>query len=206
LLFNKRKWKSKMNYRQQIAYKLKFGFTYKMPKTVMHRLTLLLACFLLFSVQSKAQLDETDTGSIIKASYIYNFAKLVVWTESKTDPELTICILRDSHLYKQLVKRYAGKKIGNQTVEVKLLLEENDFDGMHILFVPRKQKDHLGKIAGKLAGKNTLLISESDGALAKGSVINFITVNNNLKFEISEENGAAHKLIIGSTLVSLAEK
>jgi len=172
----------------------------------MRKFTLLIAGILLFSVQTKAQLDETDTGSIIKASYIYNFAKLVDWTESKTDPQLTICILGDANLYKQLVKRYAGKKIGDQTVEVKLLLEENEFDGIHILFVPRKQKALLSGISGKLDGKNTLLISEIDGALTQGSVINFITVNNNLKFEINEANATTHNLIIGSTLKSLAEK
>lgn len=191
---------------QQIAYKLKFGFTTNMCKSVRNKFTLIIAGLLLFTVQANAQLDETDTGSIIKASYIYNFAKLVDWTESKSDPELKVCILGDSNLYKQLVKRYAGKKIGDQTVQVKLILEENDFNDIHILFVPRNKEDLLAAIAGKLEGKNTLLISENDGSLDKGAVINFITVNNNLKFEINEANAAAHKLIIGSTLKSLAEK
>jgi len=164
--------------KQQIAYKLKFGFTTIMCKSVRNKFT----------------------------SYIYNFAKLVDWTESKSDPELKVCILGDSNLYKQLVKRYAGKKIGNQTVQVKLILEENDFDGIHILFVSRKKKDLIDLIAKKLIGKNTLLISENDGSLDKGAVINFITVNNNLKFEINETNATSHNLIIGSTLKSLAKK
>ncbi len=184
---------------------LKFGLPYKRPKKTMRKLILIFAGILLFSVQTNAQLDETDTGSIIKASYIYNFAKLVEWTETSSAPELKIDILGDVNLYKQLVKRYAGKKIGNQTVEVKLIMEISDAEGIHILFVSRKHASLLPTISKKLQGKNTLLITEIEDALTKGSVINFISVNNNLKFEINETNASAHNLIIGSTLKSLAE-
>ena len=194
-----------MNCELENAYNLKFGLPYKRPKKTMRKLILIFAGILLFSVQTKAQLDEIDTGSIIKASYIYNFAKLIEWTETKSTPELKIDILGDVNLYKQLVKRYAGKKIGNQTVEVKLIMEISDAQGIHILFVSRKHANLLSDISKKLQGKNTLLITEMDGALTKGSTINFIAVNNNLKFEINETNATAHNLIIGSTLKSLAE-
>lgn len=168
------------------------------------KFTLLLAAVLAFCVQPSAQLDETDTGSIIKASYIYNFAKLVDWTETKSDPQLVVSVLGDSNLYKQLVKRYAGKQIGNQTVEIKMIAEVSGTTKAHILFVPRKKKDVLGTICSHMAGKNTLVISETPDGLSEGAVINFVTVSNNLKFEINESNAASQKLVIGNTLKSLA--
>ena len=62
----------------------------------------------------------------------------------------------------------------------------------------------LPQITEKLAGKNVLLITESERALKKGSMINFILVEGKIKFEIAEETMKGQKFKISDELRRLA--
>jgi len=150
------------------------------------------------------QLVEKDTGSMIKASYIYNFGKLVSWPESQSKGNFTIGILGDPSLYQQLITKYSGKKYGSQAIEIVQMVNAEKLGKPQILFVSRKNNEQLEAISKELAKSSTLLISEFEKGLEKGATLNFVVVDNQVKFEISEPNAAAHKLTVGSTLKSLA--
>lgn len=153
---------------------------------------------------NEPQLVEKDTGAMIKASYIYNFAKLVGWPESRKKGNFSIGVLGDASLYQQLITKYSGKQIAGQPIEIMQMADPENLSKPHILFVSRKHNDQLDVISKQLARTNTMVITESDKGLAQGASLNFVVVENVLKFEISEANAAAHKLIIGTTLKSLA--
>lgn len=155
---------------------------------------------------SGAQLRNENTPAIIKASFIYNFAKLVDWPSKKSSGNFTIGILGDSDLYKQIVEKYSGKQIGSQSIEVVQLLSPDQMPSLHMLFISRASADVTARISGKLAKDHTMIITEDDGGLASGATLNFVVVDNQQKFEISETNAAAQQLTIGMTLKSLAHK
>ncbi|NND94447.1 MAG: YfiR family protein [Flavobacteriales bacterium] len=173
----------------------------------MKRLLLLFAIpFLFGSWSDKLQLQEKNTPAIIKASYVYNFAKLVGWPDNKSKGNFTIGILGDPDLYKQIVEKYSGKKIGNQAIEIVQLLGVEQLPEMHILFISRKLNDKTAQIAANINKDNTMIITESGDGLRNGATLNFVVVDSQQKFEISETNAEKHGLTIGSTLKSLAHK
>ena len=49
----------------------------------------------------------------------------------------------------------------------------------------------------KLGGKNSLIITESEGAINDGSIINFVIRDDKLKFELSQKNADVFAKIIG---------
>jgi len=56
----------------------------------------------------------------------------------------------------------------------------------------------------KLAGNNTLIVTESEGSLDKGSAINFVSVDGIMKFEISREGLKRNNLMTSSVLERMA--
>jgi hypothetical protein len=162
--------------------------------------------FLLMSISDPREADK-DTTAIVQASYIYNIAKLVEWKDPslKTGPFI-ISVLGSSNLYQELVKKYSAKSIGKQAIEVRKLARSAEIDKCHILFVGQSELSLLPAILKGIEKQSTLLITEYPDALEDGSIVNFVRVNNTVKYEISVVNARKHKLEVGSTLVQLAYK
>lgn len=162
---------------------------------------------LLFGMSSATDPREADkdTTAIVQASYIYNIAKLVEWKEAslKNGPFI-ISVLGSSNLYQELVKKYAEKSIGKQPIEVRKLPKSAEIEQCHILFVAQSELGLLPAIYKSLDKRSTLIITEYPDAMEDGSVVNFVRVDNTVKYEISLVNARKHKLEVGSTLVQLA--
>ncbi len=79
-----------------------------------------------------------------------------------------------------------------------------DLSACQMVFVSEGQSANLSTISGKLQGKPILLVSESPGAAKKGSGINFIIVDDKMKFELNK--GAVEKqgLKVSGDLTKLA--
>jgi len=177
------------------------------PRTLAARtVAVVMLPFLLMSISDPREADK-DTTAIVQASYIYNIAKLVEWKDPslKTGPFI-ISVLGSSNLYQELVKKYSAKSIGKQAIEVRKLAHSAEIDKCHILFVGQSELSLLPAILKGIDKQSTLLITEYPDALEDGSIVNFVRVNNTVKYEISVVNARKHKLEVGSTLVQLAYK
>ena len=74
----------------------------------------------------------------------------------------------------------------------------------HILFVGQSDLNLLPEIYKKLNGRPVMIVTEYPDALEDGSVVNFVKVDNTLKYELSVSNAHKHKLEVGGTLKQLA--
>ena len=74
----------------------------------------------------------------------------------------------------------------------------------HILFVSASEHAHLPQILTALKNKSTLTISEIEGFLTLGGMINFLTVDNKIRFEIHQTAAERAGLKLSSKLLSLA--
>jgi hypothetical protein len=148
---------------------------------------------------------EKDTVAIVQASYIYNIAKLVDWKDAALkDGNFKIGVIGSTNLYQELIKKYAAKSIGKQPIEVLKLPRSADVETCHILFVGQADLELMPALYKRFKGLPTLLVTEYQGALEDGSVVNFVRVKNTLKYEISLVNAEQHKLEVGTTLINLA--
>ncbi len=162
--------------------------------------------------QQVPQMDEKDTAAMVKASYLYNFAKLIDWPDDETvandykTGNFIISVMGSSNLHKELVKKYNSKQIGSQQIEIRKLSRTLNISKCHLLYVGEEAIDMLPEIAAALSDKPTMIITDSDGALEKGSALNFEFVNGQWRYILKLENATNKNLFIGSTLKSLALK
>jgi len=156
--------------------------------------------------QQSPKMKNTDTNAILKASYIYNFAKMIDWPEAEKSGNFIIGVYGNSSVYKELIKKYASKNIGNQQIEIKKLSDTPSVGKIHLLYISKDKSSDISALVSSVTKEAVLVVTENTGALGKGSIINFVIVNNNLKFELNIETASEHKLIVGSRLKDLAYK
>lgn len=148
-----------------------------------------------------------DTQSSSKALFIFNFATLIDWPEVYRKGDFIIGTLAGTNgVYDQLTVKTSGKSIGSQSIVVKKFASRTDIDKAHILFVGEDKSDQIGAITAQLKSKSTLIVTEKEGYLNKGAVINFVLDGTKQSFEISKSNAKKNNLIIASRLMSLAYK
>jgi hypothetical protein len=148
---------------------------------------------------------EKDTTAILQASYLYNIAKLTEWKDPKMRTgNFVIGIIGGGNLHQELIKKYSTKTVGNQQIQIVKLLGMPTDQRCHMLYVGPSALNLLPEIYKKLSSEPTLIVTEYPDALEDGAVVNFVRVENSLKYELSVPNARKHRLEMGVTLQNLA--
>jgi YfiR/HmsC-like len=158
------------------------------------------------SVVALSMQTERDVNSNLKARYIFNFANMIEWPSALGKGNFNIGLFGESaNLYSELSK-YNSKAVGSQSIKVNQYTDAATVVPCHILFITKEQSDKTAAMVKKFKSKGTLIITEKEGSLKEGSIINFVIRNNRQSYELSKTNAGKHKLIIGKQLTELAAK
>lgn len=141
----------------------------------------------------------------VKAAFLYKFAAYVTWPQpAAPDAPFTIGVMGDDILAAELGRVVHGRTVEGRTVAVRPMTTTDSLGGLHMLFVGRSRTQRLEAVAAAARERSILTVSEAEGALAMGSVINFVLSSGKVRFEISL--GAARKsgLSLSSRLLGVA--
>lgn len=147
-----------------------------------------------------------DVNLRVKAVYVYKFAQYVDWPKSFKTGDFIIGVFGDDKLYNEMQTSYSNKMIGNQTIKIKKYDAVADVEQCHILFVAEKNSDKVAEMVKKYKSKSTLIVTEKEGKMKDGAIINFIMKDGKLKYEVSKTNATKHNLTVGQSLTSIADK
>ena len=167
---------------------------------------LLLLGLLLTPVISRAQPAQPSEHQI-KAAFIFNFAKFVEWpvaafTNAATP--MVVGVLGENPFGPDLEAAIRNKFINQHPLEVNTFVEPAAATNCHILFISRSEKKRLPEILQALSSLGVLTVSEMDGFIEAGGMINFVKDNNKMRFQINEPAAKKSGFKISSKLLSLA--
>ena len=156
-------------------------------------------------------LDSSDSSEyLIKAGFIYNFAKLVEWPTisfAQPDSPIVIGILGEDPFGATLDRIVADKKINGRGFAVKRVKWSRDFKDLrdcNILFVSSSEKEHIESVIDAMKGLPILTIGDAPGFAKRGGIINFMLEDNKVRFEVNVEAAKHADLTISSRLLTLA--
>ena len=162
---------------------------------------------LLTSVDYSAQQDPSSAAKALKTKmksmYIYQVAKNVYWPKAYTTGDFTIGIYGSEELFNFLNTSFKDKSLGQQKIKFTLYKSSSEINDCHLLFISKDQNSVISKLKNTLNAK-TFLVTEGDNLASTGSMINFIYVQNRLKFEINKSQAEKKDFTIGQTLTKLA--
>lgn len=147
--------------------------------------------------------SQTEVGKV-QAYFIYNFSRLIKWPASYAQGDFVIGVLGNSNIYQNLVELTSNKKVGMQTMVVKRFTSPGEITDCHMLFISADNSTKINEINGRLINKHTLIISESDGLIDSGSAIDFLIVDNKLRFKMNIGNAEKYDLAVSKSLQDMA--
>lgn len=167
----------------------------KMKKRRMLIFTVLLIC--VSSVSVKAQNEK------FKALFLYNFIKNIEWPSAYQQGDLTIGVLGNNPIAKELETIASTQKAGSQSMKVVVFSSAENVSNCHLLYVSPNKSSQIPQLITKLGSNSTLIVSDSKGAIQQGSAINFILDGDKLKFEICKQHIEQKGLKVSISLLNL---
>lgn len=141
-----------------------------------------------------------------KSVFTLNFIRYIGWPDATKEGDFVIGVIRNKEVADWLKNQSKGKKFGFQNVVIKEFKSADEVTNCQVVFVSSSinMSKHASTIVDKCGGKNTLIISEKEGATNYGSMINFVVRDDKLKFELHKANASKFGLQISSKLEGMA--
>jgi len=155
--------------------------------------------------------DSSDSSEyLIKAGFIYNFAKFVEWPTTafaQPDSPIVIGILGIDPFGPLIDRIVENKKIGARGFVVKRLKWGGDLKDLKeckILFVGASERAHIDELMQIVKTLPILTVGETPGFAERGGVIRFVLEDDRVRFEINVDAAHEADLTISSRLLTLA--
>jgi hypothetical protein len=137
----------------------------------------------------------------VKAMFIYNFLKYIEWPIESSTGNIKICVIGAEDIAGELEVLAAKKKFNNRSIDV---TEFNNKDRFHIIVLANNKQDYLNTISKLEHLKNTLIITNEWKSVGKSAAINFLRIDQKVRFDLNITAAKAAQLHISDQLTSLA--
>ncbi len=143
---------------------------------------------------------------VLKANYLHKFTPFTQWPASafaRPGAPFRLCIGGHDPMGEVIDRLAHGKRVGDRPMVVVRLATVTRDPDCHVLFLGVSRTQTTQEMLALVAGKPVLTVAD-EGLDAPGSVIQFVTVGDRLRFEIRPEAAQAQGLGLSSKLQALS--
>jgi hypothetical protein len=145
----------------------------------------------------------------IKATFLCKFGNFVEWPAAPAADGATpfgIGVVGPDAVIDEMVSAARGQTVHGRPIVVRRLRRGEPLDGLGIVFVTRSQGARLAETLAEARGQPILTVTESEQGTAVGSMVNFVVVNDKVKFDIALPPAELSRLKISSRLLAVARQ
>jgi hypothetical protein len=157
--------------------------------------------------QTSALHPAGTSAAAIKAAFLLKFLNYVEWPASSfgsDDAPYVIGALGDDGVAAELQRQAAGHIFNGRQVSVRRIGAELPA-GVQVLFIgAHTDRARMAALLRDWGRVPVLLVTDADGALDQGSMINFRVVDDRVRFEVALEPVRRASLQLNSRLLSVA--
>jgi hypothetical protein len=153
--------------------------------------------------------DAVSLEQRVKAAFLYQFAGYVEWPAqsfAQPDTPITIAVMSAEPLAAELKQLSSGRTVGGRAVAVRQVRPGEPLAGIHVLFIGGAEHARLGQLVQAARPRPVLTVTEADGALNQGAMINFIIVDRRVRFEVALDSVEKGGLRLSSRLLAVAQQ
>jgi hypothetical protein len=168
-------------------------------------LMLLAAAWAMSPAARVAGAAESYSEDAVKAAFLYRFTGYVDWpAQAAADPQFTIAVLDADGVAAELGRLLQNRQIQNRPAQVRPIKNLRELDGAQMLYIGGSHRDDLRRLIGSVAGRPVLVVTNADGGLDAGSSVNFLLIDQRVRFEISLDAAQGSGLRVASELLAVA--
>ena len=160
----------------------------------------------LFLVPSLHAQKSKPTDYQVKAVYLINFARFVEWPEKPGTQQdsFTICVLGPDPFGRTLDTVLAGEKIGGRSAVAKRVSTPQDSVDCRILFVSSAEMGSVNRMLEAANKQGALTVSDMPHFTNRGGMIQFVTDDKRVRFEVNLTAAQRAGLTLSSELLKVA--
>lgn len=165
-------------------------------------------CLIVTCGAAIAQGDE-QAEYRVKAAFLYKFGEYIQWPEdsfANAKSPITVGVLGADKLADELVRTVGGRTLGGRDVAVRKLRAGDPVADLQLLFVGRAGVERVADVLSALKGRAVVTVTESERAFSLGSMINFVVVDDKVRFDIALRPVEESNVKISSRLLGVARK
>jgi hypothetical protein len=152
--------------------------------------------------------SAADTSEYrIKAAFVCKFASYVEWPSrsfaSPRDP-VVIGVIATDAVVQELVRTANSLSVDGRPLVVRKLTQADPVGDAHLVYITQSGNEHLAEVLAALKGRPVLAVTESNRGTALGSMINFVVVDDKVRFDVSPQSAEASQLKISARLLGVA--
>lgn len=158
------------------------------------------------SAAAAAAADMTSIAYRVKAGYLFNFLKFAEWppTVLPANAPLRIDIAGDEPTYRLVADELEGKVVNDRPIVVHRSNGDERATPPHLLFITRSADPSAVQRASRLAAAPVLTVGESPDFARRHGILNFVLVDDAVRFEINLAAAEKAGLRISSRISKLA--
>jgi hypothetical protein len=181
---------------------------YRLPHALL-RLACLVSLMTLaaWSTCRAAADDAAELEHQVKAAFLYKFAGYVDWPADRfQDPAspIVIAVMGDDAIAAELRDLVDGRSVQERPIMVRRIQAGESLADVHILFIGRTESARMERMLAAVHRHSILLVTDFQGAIMRGSAINFIIADRRLRFEVSIPAAEESGLKLSSRLLAVA--
>jgi hypothetical protein len=146
--------------------------------------------------------QEQALEHAVKATYLYKFVPFVAWPNSTATGPFDICVVGDDGFAGLVRDAVAGQAFDTRPFAVLRVQNTAQASSCDVLFLSAGNPNDAPMLEA-MRGKPVLTVTDEAGRGPKG-IINFVTRDDRVRFEINLAEAVRDNLTISSKLLSLA--
>lgn len=142
----------------------------------------------------------------VKAAFLYRFTDFVMWPDAafpRPDSPFVMVVAGPESIAENLRSITAGRTVGGRPIEVKRIGAAEPIPPSQVVYIAGSDGARVRE-AVRSAPRHALVVTEADSALDHGSVINFVIVEDRVRFDISLESAERRGVRLSSRLLGVA--
>ncbi len=167
----------------------------------------LVACLLLaLDASAQAPIAEYEA----KAEFLERFTRFIEWPAEALpeDPAapFVLGVLGRDPFGRYLDQMAASRRIKGRPVQVRRWDSLDEVRGCHLLFIASSEKRDLARIVARLGARPVLTVADTPGFADSGVLINLVSEDERIGFEINEAAVRRSGLSFSSKLLRMARR
>jgi hypothetical protein len=145
----------------------------------------------------------------VKAAYLLKFPDFVEWpprTFSTANSPFVIAVSGADDVYVELREMASGSRVLGRAVEVLRLQNPEPGIVTQLVFVGKDRAGQIPAWVDAYAGRPVVIVADTAGALESGAALNFVEIDNRLRFEAAPAAAERSGLRLSSRLLGVAER
>lgn len=148
---------------------------------------------------------QRETDVVLKAAFLYNFARFAEWPSLRDGQAIAVCIVGDKNLAAAFDQTARGKNIGGRVVATTQPVDSRTWSTCHVLFIGDTEVDRATKDLLSIRAAPVLTVSDAPGFARRSGLVELYVEDGRMRFAINVDALGRSGLQLSSRLLGLAK-